>query len=175
MSESNPHAGTIVVRDPEKLRALADPMRQAILVAFATPKTTKQVATELGIKGTKLYHHVDILERHGFLRLVETRPKRGTVERVLQVTATRIVADLGTDSDRDSAIRETLDQVARELLQAPHGAFEPVLMRAGVRIHPDDFPKIEEAFKRMLSELQNPEGEVTSFFLAASQTPRSEP
>jgi len=174
MSETNPPAGTMIVRDPDQLRALADPIRQAILAAFASPKTTKQVALELGVKGTKLYHHVDILERHGFLKLVETRPKRGTVERILQVTATRIVADFGSESDKKSAIREAMDQVTQEISRAAEEEPCPVFMRSSVRIHPDDFPKIEAAFKRMLSELHNPEGEATSFFLAAFQASRVE-
>src|SRR5262249_4744790 len=36
---------------------------------------------------TKLYHHVEALERVGLIRLRETRPNRGTVEKYFQAVA----------------------------------------------------------------------------------------
>ena len=51
------------------------------------PRTTKQVADLLGENHTKLYHHVQELERAKVIRLTETRQKRGTVEKYYQATA----------------------------------------------------------------------------------------
>jgi DNA-binding transcriptional ArsR family regulator len=74
-----------------QVRLLADPLRLKILGAFGrTPRTTKQVAVLLGEKPTKLYHHVEALERAGLLVLKETRPNRGTLEKYYQAVATRI-------------------------------------------------------------------------------------
>jgi hypothetical protein len=72
------------------VRVLADPFRLKLLGAFgAGPRTTKQVAQQLGEKPTKLYHHVEALERVGLLALKETRPNRGTLEKYYQAVATR--------------------------------------------------------------------------------------
>jgi hypothetical protein len=72
------------------VRVLADPLRLKLLGAFgACPRTTKQVARLLGEKPTKLYHHVETLERIGLLVLKETRPNRGTLEKYYQAVATR--------------------------------------------------------------------------------------
>ena len=65
-----------------ELRALAHPLRLRLFELFAeAPRTTMQVAQLLGEPPTRLYHHVNALERAGLLRLRETRPNRGTIEK----------------------------------------------------------------------------------------------
>src|SRR5258706_12508749 len=65
-----------------ELRALAHPLRLKLFELFAEhPRTTMQVATLLGEPPTRLYHHVNALERAGLVRLRETRPNRGTIEK----------------------------------------------------------------------------------------------
>jgi len=86
--KSSPDQSERTVTDLNQIRALADPLRLRILGALArTPRTTKQVAGLLGEKPTKLYHHVETLERLGLVRLIRTRPKRGTVEKYYQAVA----------------------------------------------------------------------------------------
>ena len=82
-----PH-GTQTLADFQQIRALAHPLRLRILGLLARePRTTKQVAELLGENHTKLYHHVQELERAKVIRLTETRQKRGTVEKYYQATA----------------------------------------------------------------------------------------
>jgi DNA-binding transcriptional ArsR family regulator len=82
-----PH-GTQTLGDLQQIRALAHPLRLRILgVLVREPHTTKQVADLLGENHTKLYHHVQELERAKVIRLTETRPKRGTIEKYYQATA----------------------------------------------------------------------------------------
>ena len=65
-----------------ELRALAHPLRLKLFELFAeAPRTTMQVAAILGEPPTRLYHHVNALEKSGLLRLKETKPIRGTVEK----------------------------------------------------------------------------------------------
>ena len=66
-----------VIRDLAQLKVLADPLRVRILEALCEqPRTTKQVAERLGEKPTKLYHHVEALDRAGLIELHSTRPNR---------------------------------------------------------------------------------------------------
>jgi DNA-binding transcriptional ArsR family regulator len=82
-----PH-GTQTLADFQQIRALAHPLRLRILgLLVREPRTTKQVADLLGENHTKLYHHVQELERAKVIRLTETRQKRGTVEKYYQATA----------------------------------------------------------------------------------------
>src|SRR5262245_12737797 len=53
-------------RATQELRALAHPLRLKLLEAFAGgPRTTMQVAADMGEPPTRLYHHVNALERAG--------------------------------------------------------------------------------------------------------------
>lgn len=110
----------------EQVKVLADPLRIRILEAFCQERTTKQVAELIGEKPTKLYHHVDALERIGLISLIRTRQNRGTVEKYYQAVArafradTRIFNAAGTpESEQNATIRQMVttifDQTASEL------------------------------------------------------------
>jgi DNA-binding transcriptional ArsR family regulator len=94
-----------------------------ILGALIEPHTTKQVAESLGEPATKLYHHVAALEKAGLVRLRETRPLRGTVEKYFEAVASRFeVADNvfsgGGGPLRSSAVSALLDQTREGLERA---------------------------------------------------------
>ena len=79
---------SFVLRELAQIKALADPLRQRLLRAFAqTPQTTKQVAHALKESPTRLYHHVETLAQAGLLKLIRTQQKRGTTERYYQAAA----------------------------------------------------------------------------------------
>jgi len=85
-----------MLADLGQVRALADPLRLRILEAFRDKcMTTKQVATLLEENPTKLYHHVELLERAGLIRLIKTRRNRGTVERYYRSVAVEFIVDRG--------------------------------------------------------------------------------
>jgi predicted transcriptional regulator len=94
----------------EQLKALTDPLRQELLDRFSNePMTTKQVADLLGQKPHKLYHHVDVLEQAGLIRLVRTQQNRGTVEKYYEAVARRFTVDhklLSASSQADQAVGE---------------------------------------------------------------------
>ncbi len=87
-------AAVHVMTDLEQVKVLADPLRLRILEPLCeAARTTKQVAEILGEKPTKLYHHIDALERVGLIRLEKTRQKRGTLEKYYRAIATSFRAD----------------------------------------------------------------------------------
>lgn len=123
---------TYKIRDLETVRLLSDPLKLQLLQAFAdAPKTTKQVAVELGENITKLYRHVDALHDSGLLEVVEERQKRGTIERTFRAVAQRFEADHSLFSDADS--NEGAD-VAREMLRVTEAEILDVLTHT----HDDD-------------------------------------
>lgn len=86
--------GSITLSDLDQVKVLADPLRIRILEELtAAERTTKQVAQRLGEKPTKLYHHVETLERVGLIRLTRTRQNRGTIEKYYLAVARRFRAD----------------------------------------------------------------------------------
>src|SRR5215471_18407018 len=82
-------------RATQELRALAHPLRLRLLEEFAgSPRTTMQVAAALGEPPTRLYHHVNALERAGILKLARTRRMRGPLKNVAHLVFEEARSDL---------------------------------------------------------------------------------
>jgi DNA-binding transcriptional ArsR family regulator len=88
-----PQQEAFTLENLDQIKVLADPLRIRILEAFCQERTTKQVAQLLGEKPTKLYHHVDTLERVGLIALSRTRQNRGTLEKYYLAVARTFRAD----------------------------------------------------------------------------------
>jgi DNA-binding transcriptional ArsR family regulator len=85
---------SLTLSDVRQVKVLADPLRIRILEELTSAeRTTKQVAERLGEKPTKLYHHVEALERVGLIRLTRTRQNRGTIEKYYMAVAQQFRAD----------------------------------------------------------------------------------
>jgi len=155
----------------EQFKALAHPLRQRILEDFArAPKTTKQVAEGLGEKPTRLYHHVHALERAGLIRLVETRPNRGTVEKYFSTVATRFQVDpqriAGSDSDLSievagagvvDGLLSNLRTELSQLLDQNKGRADPdeaLFVQYEVRGSADKIADVRERVETLLLDLQ---------------------
>lgn len=112
-----------VLNDIEQVRAMADPLRQRIVeTLIEAPMTTKQVAQHLKEQPTKLYHHVELLEKAGIIELVETRPKRGTVEKYYRAVAQSFTVDRDLFTSRTEG-----DETAKSLISIVGSMFESTL------------------------------------------------
>src|SRR3954451_15116562 len=78
-----------------------------VLHEMQEPQSATTLSPRLGLSRQTLNYHLRELEREGFLQLVEERPRRGCVERMLKVTSRAFVVNpalLGTlADDRDRA------------------------------------------------------------------------
>jgi len=84
-------------RATQELRALAHPLRLRLVEEFAGgARTTMQVAAAMGEPPTRLYHHVNALERAGILKLARTRQVRGTTEKYYEVAKKTFGPKMGT-------------------------------------------------------------------------------
>ena len=82
--QREPNAGeaTVVVDDLATLRAMSDPLRMRMIELMSRGEwTVKRVAAALGVRPTRLYRHVAILESHGLLRVTGTRLVSGITEK----------------------------------------------------------------------------------------------
>jgi DNA-binding transcriptional ArsR family regulator len=106
--ESNKQLDSYRISNLEQVKALAHPLRVRIIETLASsdPMTTKQVADWLGEKPTRLYHHVDLLEKAGLIHLTHTRKNRGTTEKYYEAIARqfRAAADLFSDESADDQV-----------------------------------------------------------------------
>jgi DNA-binding transcriptional ArsR family regulator len=159
---------TYVVRRLDQAKLLTDPFKLKLLQRFGgNPVTTKQVADQMGEKAPRLYRHVDALFDAGLLKLVEEKPKRGTVERYYRTIASRFEVDpeLFTSSaeTRDegldmmrSLIRETESDLVNLLSSADEtmadASRRPLLMRVAVRGTDDEIDRLNDKLNEWLEE-----------------------
>lgn len=170
---------TLSINSIEQLKAIADPLRQKLLEQFAIkPATTMQVAVTLGYQATRLYHHVAKLENAGLIRLVETRPVRGTTEKYYSAVATRIRIDRRAFEGRsaeiankimslgviDSLLANVSREVAEILGQSDHRCGEKsakeqveqevLFAQAEVEADEKTVLKLREKIYRLIDEVQ---------------------
>lgn len=165
---------TYTIRDLEQVKAMADPLRTRIIEAMRDgPRTAKQVAELLGEKPTRLYHHVDALERVGILRLVETRRNRGTLEKYYEPVARLFIVDRqlfaperGTEADEAATaiqsvtadmLRETMEEIregiaSRRIPLQDRSRAE--MARVAVRAAPERIAEIMGKVHALLEDVQ---------------------
>jgi DNA-binding transcriptional ArsR family regulator len=78
----------LVIDDLETLRISADPLRMRIVgILRRSPATVKEIAAVLEVSPKLLYYHVNLLERHGLVRVVDTRLVSGILEKRYRAAA----------------------------------------------------------------------------------------
>lgn len=87
MSDEYPLEEEFVIDSVEALKTIADPLRLQLIRSLDTPRTVKDLAERLDTPATKLYYHVNLLEKHNMIRVVDTRIVSGIIEKHYRVTA----------------------------------------------------------------------------------------
>ena len=72
---------TITLTDLEAMKVYFDPFRRRIIGELVDqPRTIQEVAQRLNVPFTRLYYQFNLLEKHGIIRVVETRRMAGAIE-----------------------------------------------------------------------------------------------
>lgn len=80
--------------DPGLLKVLADPIRSfAVYSLVPKAKTARMLADELGVPVTRLYYHLQQLERHGLVFVERTRLVSGILEKHYRAAAREMLLD----------------------------------------------------------------------------------
>jgi DNA-binding transcriptional ArsR family regulator len=135
------------VKDLDQIKVLADPLRIRILEALCVERTTKQVAQLLDEKPTKLYHHVDALERVGLIALSRTRQNRGTVEKYYLAVARTFRADsrvFQPTEKEGSERREAILQMISTIFDTTSAELASLADRGEAAMNPQDAMKPSE-------------------------------
>ena len=84
----------LMITDLETIKVVADPLRLQLLnLLREEPRTVKQLSRMLHLPQTKLYYHMDLLEKHGLVRVVSTRLVSGILEKRYQAAAYKFSVD----------------------------------------------------------------------------------
>jgi DNA-binding transcriptional ArsR family regulator len=111
------------ISDVKALQVYFNPKRLKIIEQLIhQPRSIHQVAAILGVPFTRLYYQFNLLEKHGFIQVVETRKLGGAVEeKFYRVTSLRFVIDraskhaMGVDSLLDALLTSTLDDTREDI------------------------------------------------------------
>ena len=121
----------IRIEDAAAMAAVADPMRIRILRRLSEPTSAKELAADLDRPVTSLYHHLDLLEEHGLIHVVDVAKEgRAMVRRYqrrgnrFESAAQRVSFAVRDRSDADRHLRlvlrgpldaSRLDELSRRL------------------------------------------------------------
>lgn len=170
--ENNEQLESYRISDLEQVKALSHPLRMRIIETLggSEPMTTKQVAEALNEKPTRLYHHVDMLQKTGLIRLTHTRQNRGTTEKYYEPIAKqfRAGADIFSDGSADDQknamrpmIRTIFDSTLSEMLRlVDQNDFEAKLEEEGmlsfieVHLPQEHVDVVQQKLKGILEYLQ---------------------
>jgi DNA-binding transcriptional ArsR family regulator len=147
----------IVIDDLKTLQIMADPLRSQILEMFGEePLTVKQVANRLGLTPNKLYYHVNLLEQHGLLRIVETRTVGNMIERLYRTVADRFEIRADLLSFTTSAGEGGVEQVVVSCLDATReDLLRSMEARRLRRLQGDELKPREAIINRCVSRLSD--------------------
>jgi DNA-binding transcriptional ArsR family regulator len=114
---------TMLISDPEQLRALADDLRGRVISLLRERAwSTQQLARELEIPKGTIGYHLKVLERAGLIRVVHTRQVRAVTEKFYGRVARLFLFEPEDPADVRALGAATLRDAAFQLERAPEGA-----------------------------------------------------
>jgi DNA-binding transcriptional ArsR family regulator len=118
------------ISDPQLAKALAHPLRVAILAALEERTASpSDIATELDASLGLVSYHVRTLARLGLVTLVETRPRRGALEHYYRAEERPVITNEAWEKVpsivKQATVRATLSQISGQVNDAAQsGGFE---------------------------------------------------
>ncbi|HEY2541799.1 MAG TPA: winged helix-turn-helix domain-containing protein [Gaiellaceae bacterium] len=163
---------TLVVAEPEQLRALADGVRTAIIASLRErARSTQQLAAELSIPKGTVGHHLKVLERAGLVHVVRTRQVRAVTEKFYGRTARLFLFKSENPEDSRAIGTAMLRQAANELERAPEGTGFGLTKASLTK---KDLARLERRLKRLLEDFraaETPDGEAYALVTALYRRP----
>src|SRR5471032_1952809 len=144
------------INDLETLRVIVDSQRHRILSALIAEELgAAALAERLKLPRTRIYYHLELLERHGFIRVSGYRDEGATM-RLYRATAASFRIEQGLFGDQRTSLndtRATLIEAAAGDLRNVHAPDEHVFVRRQfLRLTAAKRASLEIAMTRLLDE-----------------------
>lgn len=90
-----PRTAVQIVKDPEKIKLLADPVRREIIRQISTqPQTQNQLADKLELRPSSVSHHLKMLREAGFIKIEHSQVgAHGILEKYYEPTSNLFIED----------------------------------------------------------------------------------
>lgn len=154
-----------VIEEIETLKIIADSRRLQIMKYLKKPRTVKEVAAWLNVPATKLYYHVNQLEKHGLIQVVATNVVSGIIEKQYQATANhyRVKDSLISTAERQdekidallSAVFDTTKEDIRKGIKAGlinKNMQQDIFLRTVVSLPPDQIAHFAAKLEALVKE-----------------------
>jgi DNA-binding transcriptional ArsR family regulator len=167
----------LTIDDLETLKVVSDPLRINILEAMSEPTTVKQVAEQVGVGQKKLYYHVNLLEKHGLIAVVDERVVSGIIEKWYQVRAYSFRVErslLSVAEDKGENWRMLLGSIFENTIEdviaaaesgvlpqkdQPEGKGPMLLVRSRFYLSPEQFDEFKKRLADLIAEMNEAEGD----------------
>jgi len=163
-----PAEDTLVVSEPEQLKALADELRGRIVGLLRERAwSTQQLARELDLPKGTVGHHLKVLERAGLIRVVHARQVRAVTEKFYGRVARLFLFEIDDPEQARAAGASTLRDAAFQLERAPEGGPWGMVFS---RLTPEDRRRFGKRLARLLDDFgaaDAPEGTPHRLVVAA--------
>ena len=147
-----PAEDTLVVRDPEQLRALGDELRSRIVsLRRDRARSTQELARELDVPKGTVGHHLKVLERAGLIRVVHTRQVRAVTEKFYGRTARLFLFEVEHPEGARAVGAATLRDAASQLERSPGETTWGLVLS---RLTPADVARFDRRLARLLEDFR---------------------
>ena len=144
---------TLLVTEPEQLRALADELRGRIISLLRERAwSNQQLARELDLPKGTVGHHLKVLERAGLIRVVHTRQVRAVTEKFYGRVARLFLFQAEDPADARALGAATLRDAAFQLERAPEGAGWAFVLS---RLTPAQVARFDRRLERLVDDFRN--------------------
>jgi DNA-binding transcriptional ArsR family regulator len=148
-------AETLLVSEPEQLRALADPLRSKITGLLRERAwSTQQLARELDLPKGTVGHHLKVLERAGLIRVVRTRQVRAVTEKFYGRVGRLFLFQIEDPADARALGAATLRDAAGLIERAPEGASWGMVLS---RLSEEDALRFERRLDKLIDDFRKRE------------------
>jgi len=138
----------LIITDLETLKVISDPLRRRIMeLTLIEPLTTKQIAEALDSTPSKIYYHVRLLEKHGLIKVAETRLISNMVENLYRTAAESIRVDPRLLLSSTSESTQTFDKFIVDLFDEAKAQARRSIQAGLIRLDKKEGerPKLENA------------------------------
>ena len=158
--------GVFLITTEDQIEALSNPVRTRILNQAVAPITVAELAERFNVPKTRLYYHLNLLVKEGFLAQVDERKSGARIEKIYLRTASSLhlspdlaeaIGDTRRAAEAAAAlIFEPARAYTEDMLEKSLGGTDQsgVLTRTMFRLKAADVAEFESRFNEILSDLR---------------------
>lgn len=156
MEQKQPSKEIHYIESTDSLKVIAHGLRMQLMHLLKYAKTVKELAEAVNITQTKLYYHINLLEEHGLIEVVDTNIVSGIIEKQYQAVARKYAVShqlLGDENTAPARLLDTILASVRDDFERGYSAglitLDPntrkhEMLRTTVKMNRTDIPAFQE-------------------------------